>query len=261
MDLQLKDKTAIITGGSRGIGRAIAERLASEGCHLHLAARSADDLEVARQQLAHDYDVGVSIYPLDLSLGENTSALAAAGADADILINNAGAIPAGSITAVDESTWREAWDLKVYGFINMCRQMYPRMQARGHGVIINVIGIAGGEVAEFGYITGTAGNASLAAFTRAMGGGSPADNIRVVGINPGMTATDRLVDLMKQTAKAKGIDPENWREVTADMPFGRPAEPREVADLAAFLASDRAAYISGTVMTIDGGLSSRGRLF
>ena len=261
MKLNLEGKIAIITGGSRGIGRAIAERLAEEGCHLHLVARSAEDLQTAQNELATKYDVSVETYAMDLSESANVSGLASACSEADILVNNAGAIPAGSLNTVDEATWRTAWDLKVYGFVNLCREMYPHMQARGKGVIINVIGIAGGEIEEFNYITGTAGNASLAAFTRAMGSGSPADNIRVVGINPGMTATDRLVTLMKQNAKAKGIDPDNWRELTGDMPFGRLAEPEEVADLAVFLASDRAAYITGTVMTIDGGLSSRGKLF
>ncbi len=261
MQLNLIGKTALITGSSRGIGRAIAERLAEEGCHLHLAARSGEDLQSAQNQLAEKYDVDVQTYAMDLAHSDNVNALAAACSEADIVINNAGAIPAGSLAAVDEAAWRTAWDLKVYGFINLCREIYPHMQTRGKGVIINIIGIAGGEVEEFNYIAGTAGNASLAAFTRAMGSGSPADNIRVVGINPGLTATDRIVTMMKQNAKAKGIDPENWQQLLGDMPFGRMAESEEVADLAVFLASDRAAYISGTVMTIDGGLSSRGKLF
>ena len=261
MELNLTGKTAVITGASRGIGRAIAERLAEEGCHLHLAARSSEDLQTARNELTAKYGVDVQTYALDLSQSGSAGALAEAGRDADILVNNAGAIPSGPLASIDEATWRTAWDLKVYGFINLCREMYPRMKARGNGVMINIIGIAGGEVEEFNYIAGTAGNASLAAFTRAMGSGSPADNIRVVGINPGLTATDRIVTIMQQNARAKGIDPENWRQLLGDMPFGRMAESEEVADLAVFLASDRAAYITGTVMTIDGGLSSKGKLF
>jgi NAD(P)-dependent dehydrogenase (short-subunit alcohol dehydrogenase family) len=260
MELNLKGKSALITGASRGIGRAIAERLAEEGCHLHLASRSAEDLQTAQNELAAKYDVEVKIYPMDLSQSSNINTLAAACSDSDILINNAGAIPAGSLTSVDEAAWRSAWDLKVYGYINLCREMYSRMKTRGEGVIINIIGVAA-ETTEANYIAGTAGNASLDAFTRALGGGSPVDNIRVLGINPGLTATDRIVTIMKQNAQAKGIDPENWRELLGDMPFGRMAESEEVADLAIFLASDRAAYISGTVMTIDGGLSSRGKLF
>ena len=261
MDLGLNGKTVIVTGASRGIGRAIAQRLAAEGCHLYLVARSENDLTALKNQLAGQYNVSVNIHPLDLALSDNVHALVQATREADILVNNAGAVPAGAIGDVDESAWRAAWDLKVYGYINLCREIYPVLQQRGGGVIANIIGIAGGELHEFKYIAGTAGNAALVAFTRAMGGGSDADNIRVVGVNPGMTATDRLVSLMQQTAQAKGLSPENWRELTRDMPFGRPAEPEEIADLTAFLVSERAAYISGTVITVDGGLSSRGQLF
>jgi len=260
MDLHLQGKTALITGGSKGIGKAIATRLAAEGCHLHLAARNAEDLQGVVTELQAKYSVSMTVHPMDLSRGDNVIALVAACGDVDILVNNAGAIAAGSISDIDEATWRGGWDLKVYGFVNLAREMYRVMKARGHGVVLNVIGIAGGEVTEFNYIAGTTGNAGLAAFTRAMGGGSPADNIRVLGINPGMTATERLVNLMRQNAENKGLDPDDWRQLTATMPFGRIAEPEEVADLCAFLVSDRAAYISGTVVTIDGGLSSRGHL-
>ncbi|MBQ0719751.1 MAG: SDR family oxidoreductase [Gammaproteobacteria bacterium] len=261
MDLHLQGKTALITGGSKGIGKAIAARLAAEGCDLHLAARNATDLETCAADLRAKYKVTVTIHPLDLSLGDKATELVASCGPVDILVNNAGAIAAGSINDIDEASWRSGWDLKVYGFVNLARAMYRVMKARGHGVVLNVIGIAGGEVTEFNYIAGTTGNAGLAAFTRAMGGGSPADNIRVLGINPGMTATQRLVDLMRQNASNKGLDPDDWRQLTTTMPFGRLAEPAEVADLCAFLVSDRAAYISGTVVTIDGGLSSRGHLF
>jgi NAD(P)-dependent dehydrogenase (short-subunit alcohol dehydrogenase family) len=261
MDLGLNGRTAIITGASRGIGRAVAERLAAEGCHLHLVARTRPDLEQLRDRLASQHAVQVHIHVADLSVSDSIDALAARCGEVDILVNNAGAIPGGSLIAVDDATWRAAWDLKVFGFVNFCRAMYPRMKARGKGVIINIVGIAGGEVTEFNYIVGTAGNASLAAFTKALGSGSPADNIRVLGVNPGPTATDRLVSLMQQNAVAKGLDSQEWRQLTAHLPFGRPGEPNEVADLVAFLASDRATYISGTLVTIDGGLSARGRLF
>lgn len=261
MDIDLRGRTAVITGASRGIGRAVAAGLAAEGCHLHLVARTAEDLERARTELASEHGVDIHIHALDLAVSANVDALVDRCGGVDILVNNAGAIPAGSLAAVDEATWRAAWDLKVFGFINCCRAMYPLMKARGKGVIINVVGIAGGEVEEFNYIAGTAGNASLAAFTRALGSDSPADNIRVLGVNPGLTATDRLVTLMQQNAVAKGLAAQQWRQLTEHLPFGRPAEPEEVADLIAFLASDRAAYISGTLVTIDGGLSAQGRLF
>lgn len=261
MDLNLAGRTALITGASRGIGRAIAERLAAEGCQLQLVARTAADLETARDELRARYPVAVRAHALDLADSASVATLAGACGEVEILINNAGAIPAGALGNVSEDAWRSAWDLKVFGYINLCRALYPGMAGRRRGVIINVVGIAGGEITEANYIAGTAGNASLAAFTRALGSASPQDNVRVLGINPGLTATDRLVRLMETNAVARGLPAGRWRELTADMPFGRPAEPGEVADLTAFLASDRAAYITGTMITIDGGLSARGRLF
>jgi len=260
MDLGLAGRSALITGGSRGIGRAIAETLAAAGCHLHLAARSAADLDATQRQLA-THGVNIVCHPLDLGDSRSIDKLRESCSDIDILVNNAGAIPAGTLGSIDEAAWREAWDLKVFGYINLCRSLYPAMAQRQRGVILNIVGVAGGEVTEGRYIAGTTGNAALVAFTKALGGISPADNVRVLGINPGLTATDRLGRLMEQNAAAKGLPAERWRELTGDLPFGRPAEPSEVADLAAFLVSDRAAYLSGTLVTIDGGLSARGHLF
>ena len=260
MDLGLAGRSALITGGSRGIGRAIAETLAAAGCRLHLTARSAADLEATRQGLI-PHGVEIVCHPLDLGDSRSIDRLRESCSDVDILVNNAGAIPAGTLGSIDETTWREAWDLKVFGYINLSRSLYPAMAQRRRGVILNIVGVAGGEVTEGRYIAGTTGNAALAAFTKALGGISPADNVRVLAINPGLTATDRLVRLMEQNATARGLPAERWRELTGDLPFGRPAEPSEVADLAAFLVSDRAAYLSGTLVTIDGGLSARGHLF
>jgi NAD(P)-dependent dehydrogenase (short-subunit alcohol dehydrogenase family) len=126
------------------------------------------------------------------------------------------------------------------------------MKARRAGVIINVIGAAG-ESFPTGYIAGAAGNASLMAFTRALGKGAPADGLRVVAINPGPVETDRLVMLRRAEAQAKFGDPERWRELTAGMPFGRAASPKEIANAVAFLASPLSAYTTGTVLTINGG--------
>lgn len=257
MDLNLKNKSVLITGASKGIGLAAAEAFAEEGCHLHLAARSEDVLNdhAARLQAAH----GVSVTPhaVDLRNRDDLDRLAVACADIDILVNNAGDIPRGSLTDVDESRWRHAWELKVFGFINLTRLVYGQMKQRGHGVIINDIGAAG-ERFDFNYITGSTGNAALMAFTRALGGRSLLeDNIRVVGINPGPVETDRMVTLLKGQAQAKWGDDSRWRELTASMPQGRAAKPREIADLMAFLASDRAGYTSGVIYTVDGGMSAR----
>jgi NAD(P)-dependent dehydrogenase (short-subunit alcohol dehydrogenase family) len=126
------------------------------------------------------------------------------------------------------------------------------MKARGAGVIVNVIGSAG-EKFPPGYIAGAAGNASLMAFTRALGKGAPADGLRVVAINPGPVETERHVMLQRATAEKTLGDPDRWRELTKGMPFGRPATPAEIGWAVAFLASPKSGYTTGTVLTIDGG--------
>jgi NAD(P)-dependent dehydrogenase (short-subunit alcohol dehydrogenase family) len=256
MDLGLAGRTALVTGGSKGIGRAIAECLAAEGVHLHLAARTKADLDTVRDAIRARWNVSVTVHPTDLSSGDACRDLAAAVGDIDILMNNAGAIPGGDILAVDEKRWREAWDLKVFGFINLARAVYPGMKARGRGVIVNIIGL-GGETMDGNYIAGAAGNASLMAFSRALGSKGFDDKVRVVGINPGMVATDRMRTLLETRAQNEHGDQSRWQEYIRHLPQGRAAEPREIADAAVFLASDRASYISGTVLSIDGGTLHR----
>jgi NAD(P)-dependent dehydrogenase (short-subunit alcohol dehydrogenase family) len=252
MDLQLAGKTVLITGGSKGIGRATAEVLAEEGCNLILVARGPALLEEAAAAIRTQRQVNVRTIPADLSSDAAVRKVVAEAGDIDILVNNAGAIPPGDLAGVDDAKWRQAWDLKVFGYISFCREIYARMKARKAGVIINVIGAAG-EKFPTNYIAGAAGNASLMAFTRALGKGAPADGLRVVAINPGPVETDRLVMLRRAEAQQKFGDPDRWRELTAGMPFGRAATPREIGNAVAFLASPVSAYTTGTVLTIDGG--------
>ena len=257
MDLGLKGKTVLITGASKGIGAAATETFAQEGCTLRLAARDEAALSTLADRLARTHGVIAHIHPVDLRHSDQVARLAAAVGDIDILINNAGDIPAGSLDKVDETAWRDAWDLKVFGYINLTRLVYAAMKARGHGVIINDIG-AGGERFDFDYIAGSAGNAALMAFTRALGGRSLRDNIRVVGINPGPVETERIVSLMRQHAAAQLGDESLYSELMKHLPLGRAAKPREIADLMAFLASERSGYTSGVIFTVDGGLVARG---
>lgn len=256
MDLQLSGRTAVVTGASKGIGRAIAEALAAEGCHLHLVARSPDALAAVADAIRSRHQVTVAAHPLDLAARGSAEALAERCGDADILVNNAGAIPGGSLEAVDEERWRTAWDLKVFGYVNLTRAFHARMKARQAGVIVNVIGLAG-ERFDYGYIAGSTGNAGLMAFTRALGSWSLDYGVRVLAVNPGAVMTDRIVQLMRTRAEAQHGDPERWREYFQHLPKGRPAEPAEVADLVCFLASPRAAYLSGVVYAVDGGAASR----
>jgi len=256
MDLELAGKTALITGASRGIGRAIADVLAAEGVSLHLASRTAADLETARDEIRRQHNVAIALHPGDLAKKAVQDALAEATEGIDILVNNAGAIPGGGLAEVDEQAWRTGWELKVFGTINLCRLVYPAMKARGGGVIVNVIG-SGGEMTDPLYIAGTTGNAGLMAFTRALGGRSLDDRIRVVGVNPGPTDTDRIRTLLKKRAATQLGDESRHRELEANFPLGRPAHVREIADLVAFLASDRSGYTTGTIVTVDGGIVSR----
>lgn len=255
MDLHLRGKRVLITGASKGIGAAAAQAFAEEGCHLRLAARNVEQMQALADRLRSSHQIDVAVHGVDLRKPENLASLAAAAIDIDILVNNAGDIPGGSIDKIDEPTWRHAWDLKVFGFINLTRLVYAQMKARGHGVIVNDIGAAG-EKFDANYICGSAGNAALMAFTRALGGKSLADNIRVVGINPGPVETERHITLLKTRAKNQFGDESRFREFQQGLPLGRAAHPREIADLMTFLASDRAGYTSGVIYTVDGGISA-----
>ncbi|CAN1547741.1 FabG Dehydrogenases with different specificities (related to short-chain alcohol dehydrogenases) [Burkholderiaceae bacterium] len=259
MDLQLRGKSVLITGASKGIGLATAESFAAEGCELHLTARSADALDAAKQNLSQKYGVTVHIYPLDLSQSENINVLANQAPNVDIVINNAGEVPSGPIESLSEDDWRRGYDLKLFGYIFLTREMYARMKARRSGVIINDIGNSG-ENWDANYIAGSTGNAALMAFTKALGGQSLDYGVRVVGVNPGPVETDRMIKINKRRALDLWGDESRHIELRAKYPGGRPASSQEVADLMVFLASPRAAYITGSIVTIDGGISSRGSI-
>lgn len=254
MELNLRGKSAWITGASKGIGRACAERLAAEGCDLVLAARTRADLEQAGEALRAAHGVAVEVFAGDLGVSAEVDALWAGREAPDILVNNAGAIPSGSLGDVDEATWRAAWELKVFGYINMCRIAMEKMTARGSGVIVNVIG-AGGEKPRPDYAAGAGGNAALMALTRALGSTSMRQGVRVVGVNPGLIETERLERQMKRRMEARGGDPGAWRELLD--PKFPPGKPDHVAALVAFLASGLSGNTTGTIVTCDGGASAR----
>jgi NAD(P)-dependent dehydrogenase (short-subunit alcohol dehydrogenase family) len=257
MDLHLLGKRVLITGASKGIGAAAARAFAEEGCNLHLAARGAAALEELAQRLRTEHRVEVSTHAVDLRSADDLVRLANAASDVDVLVNNAGDVPPGSLDKVDEATWRHGWELKVFGYINLTRCVYAAMKSRGGGVIINDIGAAGERV-DFDALSASAGNAALMAFTRALGSRSLADGIRVVGVNPGPVETDRLVSVFKAQARDRLGDENRYRELMVKFPMGRAAQPREIADAMVFLASDLSAYTSGVIVTIDGGLCATG---
>jgi NAD(P)-dependent dehydrogenase (short-subunit alcohol dehydrogenase family) len=257
MNLGLDGRSVLITGGSKGIGRATAHAFAREGAGtLHITARDARALAEVAQAIQAAHGCQVRTYALDLTDKAARDALIEQTLDVDVLVNNAGAIPSGSMYTVDDEAWRAGWDLKVFGYINMCRAFYRHMCERGHGVIVNDIGNSAFNP-DFDYVAGSCGNASLNTLTQALGGNSLDSGVRVVAVNPGPVDTGRMETMLRQRAKVMLGDEARWGELLARFPGKRAATPEEIADAIVFLASDRAAYISGCEITIDGGITAR----
>jgi NAD(P)-dependent dehydrogenase (short-subunit alcohol dehydrogenase family) len=257
MDLGFAGKSALVTGSSKGIGLATARSYAKEGiATLHLAARSEEGLLNAQAEITASFGTKVIIHPTDLSDNANVLALAAACQDVDILVNNAADSTPGPMDKVTDADWRNSLEMKIFSYVTLTRELYARMKQRGSGVIVNDIGNSG-ENWDADYIIGTTGNAAMMAFTRGVGGRSLDHGVRVVGVNPGPVATDRMVKMMKRRALDWYDDESRWEELFDKYPGKRAAEADEVADLIVWLSSDRAAYITGTIVTIDGGIASR----
>ena len=256
MDMNLKGRTVLITGASKGIGLSLAHWFAREGCNLRLAARSGDALEKEADILRKAHNVDVQTMAVDLSQDASRKKVMEAWPEVDVLINNAGDIPAGSITDVDDAAWRAGWDLKVFGYIAFTRFYLGKMKEKKKGVIINIIGSAG-ERPQAGYIAGAMGNLSLMGFTVALGAESPNYGVRVIGVNPGPILTDRVVKLTAKKAQQTLGDAGRYKELLTGYPFGRPGTVDEVSPMVVLLASDHSSYTSGTIISIHGGLSNR----
>jgi 3-oxoacyl-[acyl-carrier protein] reductase len=256
MELNLKGRTALITGASRGIGESVAKVLAEEGCDLILTATDRNKLNLLAEELKSRHKIAVATHAFDLSKHENIKSLADVAGDCDILINNAGAVPRGSLYEVTPEAWRHGWDLKVYGYIDLTRYILPRMCARKSGVIVNIIGMAG-ERPEPKYIATCCGNAALMMFTQCIGGESMRDGVRVVGVNPGPIMSDRHRRGAERVAERELGSKDRWPDLYKRFPIGRPGNVEEVAHVVAFLASDLSSYISGEIVRIDAGLKVR----
>jgi len=255
MDLGLKGRTVLVTGASKGIGLACAESFTGEGAKVIITGRDEARLNAAADKLK-TAGADVSTFAGDLGVASDRERLYAAFPAVDVLVNNAGAIPGGNLLDLSLARWTESWQLKVFGYIHLTQLYLGAMKERRSGVVINIIGMAG-QQPRWDYVCGSAGNAALIAFTRAVGAKSVDWNVRVVGINPSPTRTDRIESLMRKKAKDNTGDEEHWQEGLAGLPFGRLAEASEVADLAVMMASPHASYLSGTVIDVDGGQSNK----
>ncbi len=253
MNTVAEKKIALVTGGSKGIGFAIAKALASDGYALKLVARDSKSLEQAKNELINEFHIPVDIYSLNLSVEQNIKNLIPVFSDVDVLVNSAGAIGRGSILDIDPKNFKEAWDGKVMSTILLSRAACAQMYKKQSGVIINIIGTAG-ERLNAKSIGTTAANAALIAFTKALGSESVDHKVRVLGISPGLTRTGRTQNLLNPKTE---VDRKAYDAMLKNLPFGRMGEANEIADLALFLVSDKAQYISGEVISVDAGARFR----
>lgn len=257
MDLGLQDKAAVITGASKGIGLASASALVREGCHVAIAARDEAGLAQAKEDLSANGSGRVVTMATDLSDAQNMARFVDTAADElgaiDILVNAAGSAPPGDVEALTEADWDLALELKLKGFIRATRAAIPHLKQRGGGRIINIAGTAGKQPDSWLLSSGTV-NAALLSFTRAVSSQVAGDGITVNAVSPGPTGTQRWAGLKGLYASLHGLDAEQAEaSILESIPMGRIATPEEVADLVAFLASDRAQYITGVSIEIDGG--------
>jgi len=251
MDLGLQGKTALVTGGSKGIGLACAKFLATEGVRIAICSRSRANVDAGLAELPGAFGMTADLRSATEAAKVVDTVWREVG-PLDILVTSAGAArrtPPPDLTPV---AWQEAMDNKYFSYINVIDPTIKRMADRGRGVIVNIIG-SGGKTAMPTHLPGGAANAALMLVTAGLAAAYAGQGLRIVGINPGLTLTARVGDAMKAVAATEGItEAEALRRATAAIPMGRLADPEEVASVVAFLCSAPASYLTGIVIGMDG---------
>lgn len=258
MELNLRDKIVVITGGSKGIGLACARAFGLEGARVAIVSRSEENLAAAVATLAKN---GVQVRPVVADLADPQSALAAVAeietilGPVDVLINSAGGAKRVIPSELNAQAWRAAMDAKYFTYIHAMDAVMKSMVSRKKGAIVNIIG-TGGKVASAMHLPGGAANAALMLVSAGLANAWGSHGIRVNAINPGATYTDRVQMSLEAESRLTGKSQEDLLKANeARIPLGRYARPEEIANTALFLASDCASYVTGALVTMDGALT------
>jgi NAD(P)-dependent dehydrogenase (short-subunit alcohol dehydrogenase family) len=255
MELGLQDKIILITGGSKGIGFACAEAFCREGARVAIASRSQSNLHAAHDNLAKS---GHRVFTVRADLVQSADAKSMVSVTQeelgpiDVLINSAGAAKRYAPEDLVAQSWHDAMDAKFFAMVHPLDAVLPGMLERGHGVIVNIIGM-GGKVASPIHLPGGAANAAMMLVSNGMASAYARQGIRINAINPGATMTGRVKEALAIEARRAGTtEDEALAKGQAKIPLGRYGDPAEIAEVALFLASDRASYVAGAIVPMDG---------
>jgi NAD(P)-dependent dehydrogenase (short-subunit alcohol dehydrogenase family) len=255
MDLGLSRKNVLITGGSKGIGLACAKAFRAEGARVAIVSRSRENLEAAKKILGEAYTIAADLIDASAAAAMVERVEKELG-PIDVLVNSAGAAKRTDADELTPAAWRAGMDAKYFSYINVIDPVVKRMAARGRGAIVNIIGM-GGKVASPVHLPGGAANAALMLATTGLAAAFGPKGIRINAINPGATLTGRVQEGLKAESKMTGLtEAELLERNQARIPLGRLGTPEEVAQVAMFLASDQASYVTGGIVPMDGGSGS-----
>ena len=250
MDLGLKQKNVLVTGGSKGIGLACAKAFRAEGARVAIVSRSQENLDAAKKLLGDVYTVAADLTDPAAAARMVDHVEKEFGA-LDILVNSAGAARRTDAEELTPAAWRAGMDAKYFSYIHVIDPVVKRMAARGRGAIVNIIG-NGGKLASPTHLAGGAANAALMLATAGLANAYAGKGVRVVGLNPGLTQTGRVAEGMKAEAKRQAVSEEEaLKRATKGLPLGRMPQPEEVADIVLFAASERGLLLTGANITID----------